>query len=429
MEALIAEHEKLSKSGTLSESLDDIQRIIDILVRARETAAASPEDTSVILTKLQNPVKSSFEDVRKDLEDVRKQHNKYAKLLDKVFPHYRSSGPRLTSYQKFKDKVLPQMEYDALSSQPARINRAIAMHLLREGQFSVASTFLTEATRKESLDATTEDLTMTGTEQDVGLDTLKSEDLRKQFGNMYYILHQMKNERNLLPAIEWAREKRAELAKRVSNLEFELGKLQFIWLFIGPHSASPNTRPDVLLGRQRALDYARSELSHFRSRYFKELRQLCGAIAFCPNLEQSPYRRMFINNDAWDQIATAFTKEFCSLLGLSADSPLYIAATAGAIALPHFSKLEVIMKAKGTEWTTEHEIPVEVPLPPSYRFHSIFVCPVSKEQTTDQNPPMMMPCGHVVAQESLLRLSKNSRFKCPYCPTESHPRDAMELYM
>ncbi|KAL8637581.1 MAG: hypothetical protein Q9228_005157 [Teloschistes exilis] len=412
MEALIAEHQKLSKSGTLSETLDDIQRIIDILVRARETAAATPEDTSVILTKLQNPVKSSFEDVRKDLEDVRKQQNKYAKLLDK----------------KFKDKVLPQMEYDALSSQPARINRAIAMHLLREGQFSVASTFLTEATRKESLD-TTDDLTMTGTEQDVGLDTLKSEDLRKQFGNMYYILHQMKNQRNLLPAIQWAREKREELAKRVSNLEFELGKLQFIWLFIGPHSGSPNSRPDLLLGRQRALDYARNELSHFRSRYFKELQQLCGAIAFCPNLEQSPYRRMFINNDAWDQIATAFTKEFCSLLGLSADSPLYIAATAGAIALPHFSKLEVIMKAKGTEWTTEHEIPVEVPLPPSYRFHSIFVCPVSKEQTTDQNPPMMMPCGHVVAQESLLRLSKNSRFKCPYCPNESHPRDAMELYM
>ncbi|KAI4242286.1 MAG: hypothetical protein LQ352_007270, partial [Teloschistes flavicans] len=385
MEALIAEHEKLSKSGTLSESLDDIQRIIDILVRAREAAAASPEDTSSILTKLQNPVKSSFEDIRKDLEDVRKQQTKYAKLLDK----------------KFKDKVLPQMEYDALSSQPTRINRAIAMHLLREGQFSVASTFLTEA------QSTTEDMTMTGTEQDVGLDSLKSEDLRKQFGNMYYILHQMKNERNLLPAIEWAREKREELAKRVSNLEFELGKLQFIWLFIGPHSASPNTRPNILQGRQRALNYARHQLSHFRSRYFKELQQLCGAIAFCPNLEQSPYRRMFINNDAWDQIATTFTKEFCSLLGLSADSPLYIAATAGAIALPHFSKLEVIMKAKGTEWTTDHEIPVEVPLPPSYRFHSIFVCPVSKEQTTDQNPPMMMPCGHVVAQESLLRLSKN----------------------
>ncbi|KAL8703995.1 MAG: hypothetical protein Q9201_002827 [Fulgogasparrea decipioides] len=413
MEALIAEHERLSKSGTLSKSLDDIQKTIDILVKAREAVAANPETASEILAKLQNPVTSSLEDVHKDLEGVRKHQTKYAKLLDK----------------KFKDKVLPQMDYDALSSQPALINRAIAMHLLREGQFSVASIFLTEATRKHSLDGTTEDMTMTGTEQDVGLDSLKSEDLRKQFATMYYILHQMKNERNLLPAIQWAREKSDELDKRVSNLEFELGKLQFVWLFVGNHTRSPNGRPNVLEGRQRALEYARRELSHFRPRYLKELQQLCGAIAFCPNLEQSPYRRMFLDNDAWDNIASAFTKEFCSLLGLSADSPLYVAATAGAIALPHFSKLEVIMKAKGTEWTTEHEIPVEVPLPPSYRFHSIFVCPVSKEQTTDQNPPMMMPCGHVVAQESLLRLSKNSRFKCPYCPNESHPRDAMELYM
>ncbi|KAL8834346.1 MAG: hypothetical protein Q9170_003801 [Blastenia crenularia] len=411
MEGLLAEHERLSKSGTFSKSLDDIQKTIDLLVKARESIAANPEATSLNLAKLQNPIKGSLEDLHKDLEEVRKHQTKYAKLLDK----------------KFKDKALPHMDYDALSSQPALINRAIAMHLLREGQFSVASTFLTEATKNQSPDDTTDDLTMSGTEQDLGLDSLKSESLRKQFANMYHILHEMKNERNLLPAIEWAREKGDELEKRGSNLEFELGKLQFVWLFVGQSIQSG--QPNIFEGRQQALAYARQELSHFRPRHLRELQQLCGAIAFCPNLRQSPYRSIFINNNAWDEIANSFTKEFCALLGLSADSPLYIAATAGAIALPHFSKLQFIMKDKRTEWTTKHEIPVEVPLPPSYRFHSIFVCPVSKEQTTDQNPPMMMPCGHVVAQESLMRLSKNSRFKCPYCPNESHPRDAMKIFM
>ncbi|KAL8645526.1 MAG: hypothetical protein Q9226_007259 [Calogaya cf. arnoldii] len=411
MEALIAEHERLSKSGTLRKSLDDVQKTIDLLVKVRERIAADPAHTSLELAKLQNPVKSSFDNVHKDLEEVRKYQTKYTKLLDK----------------KFKDKSLPQMDYEALSSQPALINRAIAMHLLREGQFSVASTFLTEATNHQSPDAMTEDLTMSGTEHDLGIDSLKSESLRKQFANMYHILHEMKTERNLLPAIAWAREKAVELGRRGSNLEFELGKLQFVWLFVGNHPS--NGRPNLSEGRERALGYARRELSHFQPRYSRELQQLCGAIAFCPNLQQSPYRRMFANDDTWDEIATSFTREFCSLLGLSADSPLYIAATAGAIALPHFSKLEVIMKDKRTEWTTEHEIPVEVPLPPSYRFHSIFVCPVSKEQTTDQNPPMMMPCGHVVAKESLEKLSKHSRFKCPYCPSESHPREAMKIFM
>ncbi|KAL8806137.1 MAG: hypothetical protein Q9182_001538 [Xanthomendoza sp. 2 TL-2023] len=411
MDALLAEHERLSKSGTLSKSLHHVQNTIDLLTKARDSIAANPDKTSMELAKLQNPVKTSFEDLHKGLEEVRKYQNKYVKLLDK----------------KFKDKTLPEMDYDALSSQAALINRAIAMHLLREGQFSVASTFLTEATRNQSPDATTDDLTMSGTEHDLGIDSLKSESLRKQFANMYHILHEMRVERNLVPAIDWASEKSAELDRRGSNLQFELGKLQFVWLFVGNHL--PNGQPNILEGRQRALEYARHEMSHFRPRYLKELQQLCGAIAFCPNLPQSPYRRLFLNNDAWDDIATVFTREFCSLLGLSADSPLYIAATAGAIALPHFSKLQVIMKDKRTEWTTEHEIPVEIPLPPSYRFHSIFVCPVSKEQTTDQNPPMMMPCGHVVAKESLDKLSKNSRFKCPYCPNESHPKEAMKLFM
>ena len=72
---------------------------------------------------------------------------------------------------------------------------------------------------------------------------------------------------------------------------------------------------------------------------------------------------------------------------------------------------------------------IEIPLPPAYHFHSIFVCPVSKEQGTDQNPPMMMPCGHVIAKESLDKLSKGSLFKCPYCPNESRPRDAKKVFL
>lgn len=309
------------------------------------------------LAKLQTPVKNSLEDVHKDLEEVRKYQSKYSKLLDKVLSRpLQRAYRKADTLQKFKDKVLPQMDYDALSSQPALINRAVAMHLLREGQFSVASTFLSEATKDKGSDNMEDDLTMSGTEQDLGLDSLKSESLRKQFANMYHILHEMKNERNLLPAIEWARDKSDELEKRGSNLEFELGKLQFVWLFVGRQNQKG--QPKMYEGRQHALEYVRQELSHFRPRYLRELQQLCGAIAFCPNLPQSPYRRTFLNNDAWDELAISFTKEFCALLGLSADSPLYIAATAGAIALPHFSKLQVIMKDKRTEWTTKHEIPV-----------------------------------------------------------------------
>jgi hypothetical protein len=232
------------------------------------------------------------------------------------------------------------------------------MHFLREGQFSVASTFLTEATAHPPNAGPTQGSPnpYDTLEQDLGIDSLRSETLRKQFANMYHILHELKAERNLTPAIEWARANSDVLEARGSNLEFELGKLQFVWLFMGgDNKAHQMTTPE---GKYRALDYARREFAVFQRRYLREIQQLGGAMAFCPNLQQSPYRRIFHNDSAWDEVATSFTREFCSLLGLSADSPLYIAATAGAIALPTLLKLQTIMKEKRTEWTTQNELPV-----------------------------------------------------------------------
>lgn len=232
------------------------------------------------------------------------------------------------------------------------------MHLLREGQFSVASTFLTDATAhtarsKSTIDSPYPYATL---EHDLGIDSLRSETLRKQFANMYYMLHELKNERNLLPAIQWARAHSTRLEERGSNLEFELGRLQFVWLFMEGAAGEGSNGSSL----RKALHYARQEFGHFQGRYLREIQFLSGAVAFSPNLQQSPYGRLFHNNSSWEELANSFTREFCSLLGLSADSPLYIAATAGAIALPTLLKLQTIMKEKRTEWTTQHELPVSI---------------------------------------------------------------------
>lgn len=188
------------------------------------------------------------------------------------------------------------------------------------------------------------------------MDSFSSEGLRKQFADMYHILDEMRNKKSLLPATTWARANSANLEARGSNLEFELGRLQFVWLFTGgPIGFDPSRLSEC---QQAALTYAREEFGTFQGKYLREIQQLIGAMAFCSNLQQSPYRHIFHNDDAWEELATSFTREFCSLLGLSADSPLYIAATAGAIALPTLLKLQTIMKEKRTEWTTQHELPV-----------------------------------------------------------------------
>lgn len=200
-------------------------------------------------------------------------------------------------------------------------------------------------------------------EKDLAEGTFNSEKLQSQFQEMYHILHQLKEARNLDPAIQWARQRSDLLEARGSNLEFELCRLQFVCLFMG---YKQNSDVDMQMdeedpdGPLQAWDYARREFAHFQGRYAREVQQLMGALTYWQNVVDSPYRRYFYNNSAWEEVAISFTREFCSLLGLSADSPLYIAATAGAIALPHLLKLQTIMEKTRTEWTTQNELPVSL---------------------------------------------------------------------
>ncbi|KAF7902955.1 hypothetical protein EAF00_002857 [Botryotinia globosa] len=405
MDVLEKEIIKLQRDSSFDQSIEDVDKIIQQLEKARDAIESEPQFASITLTKLQHPLKNGFEKVNDDIKKIHKAHGTYGKAVNSNLP---------------KQTLLN--EIDALANHTELVNRAITMHLLREGQFGVASTFYEELQNmKKNSSGPGADSNLLAPE-----DETVDEGLQGEFETMYNILHQLK-ERNLHPAIEWARKNSRELETRGSNLEFELSKLQFIWLFLGPET---NGLPDdANNGLPGALQYARDYFPPFQSRFLKEIQQLITAMVFESNLQRSPYRQTFDTSSSWSDVCTSFTREFCSLLGLSAESPLYLAATAGAIALPTLIKLATIQKTKRTNWTTDTELAVEIPLPRSMIFHPIFVCPVSKEQTNESNPPMMLPCGHVVAKESLQKLSKGGRFKCPYCPVESQMKEARQIYL
>jgi hypothetical protein len=160
--------------------------------------------------------------------------------------------------------------------------------------------------------------------------------------------------------------------------------------------------------------------------------------------QNSPYNDFFTSDTPyWTAVENSFREQFCALLGFSPSSPLEQATTAGTIALPVLLKMSSIMRDKRTEWSSEGELPVEIPLPETFHFHSIFTCPVSKEQSTEKNPPMLLTCGHCFCKNSLARLTKseNQKIKCPYdhppvegvaadfryCPGTFYLRDAMQL--
>ncbi|POW09193.1 hypothetical protein PSHT_09228 [Puccinia striiformis] len=198
--------------------------------------------------------------------------------------------------------------------------------------------------------------------------------------------------------------------------------------------------------REKALEYAQQHFPKFFPRRWNEAARLTASSLYTPfsRLKRSPYAEFyrpsddnhgddFDCSDLWlhaDHLVPLFTKEFYARLQWSKELPLTVATELGSGgALAKIAKVRSVMKEKRTEWSQADELPVEIPLPLEFRFHSVFACPVSKEQSTESNPPMMMPCGHVIAKESMQKLAKGGgTVKCPYCPSSSSMSSAMQVY-
>ena len=73
------------------------------------------------------------------------------------------------------------------------------------------------------------------------------------------------------------------------------------------------------------------------------------------------------------------------------------------------------------------ELPIEIDLGPECRYHSIFACPILRQQTTEANPPLRLTCGHCISRDALNKLSSGHKLKCPYCPVEQNPNDARQI--
>lgn len=124
-------------------------------------------------------------------------------------------------------------------------------------------------------------------------------------------------------------------------------------------------------------------------------------------------------------------QEYCALNSFSSKTELFQTVKAGTVALPQLLKAADLIKGNETR-VSKRELPAQVELPGEFKYHSVFICPVSKEMSTKTNPPMVLPCGHVISKNSLERICAGvgrNKTKCPTCPQEITVSSGKEIKM
>ncbi|KAJ2728700.1 hypothetical protein IW152_005888 [Coemansia sp. BCRC 34962] len=381
MDSLVRDCEKLSKHQAAA--TNKALSAIEATIRALEAAQAD----GTKLSKAHSQSKQTQDATTEQLKELGANIAKYGKHVERTF--------------KLDLGVIAESR--AFENKARELGQAIQLHFLRSGEFGLARSF------------TAEDLSL--------LDM--DETAWERFEAMNALVEQIRQPPHRLePALEWAQQNRDGLEGLGLGVEFALHRLRFLQLVEAGASAE-------------ALGYARRwfPLSHTSSERLDEITHLMGVFMYSRRLHSSPYAGLFAEG-RWAEGAHEVAAAFCALQGFAAASPLAVSVAAGARALAVVSKVSSILRDRRVEWSQQDELAVEVALPDTMRFHSVFACPVSKEQASKDNPPMALPCGHVICKASLDKLARgvrpgavaSGRFKCPYCPGMATAGEAERVY-
>lgn len=370
-----------SSSSRLAIKYSSISDPIEALLQSLQELKQQIETGShpVALQDVAKLVDEKKKEIDEKQREIHSSLGKLGKSIDKKF-----AGPLPSSPEMFTSEA-----------SMAALQRTISHHFVRSGQFDTSYSFREEA----------------------GVDV--DPHFKAQCIEMHRILSALEGG-DIGPALEWVNVYRSFLSSRSSPLEFHLHRSHYLRLLT---SSSP---PHL-----EAIRYLRSISPSLYNAHSQEIHRLLTCIIYLPlsKLITSPYADL-ANPSLHMDLKPAFAREYCASLGMSKQLPLRVVGDiGGGGALSRIEKGRKVMRERKSEWSQTNELPIEIPLPPENRYHSIFACPVSKEQSTEANPPMMMGCGHVVNKDSLEKLKKAaSRVKCPYCPAESSTSSSLRVY-
>ncbi|ODN96559.1 hypothetical protein L198_04274 [Cryptococcus wingfieldii CBS 7118] len=386
--------ESLSSSTSTSSS-GPLHALIDTHFAQAKERILSGDDPKTVVVDLQKLVQKSKKEVDKGLKGWYGALGNVGKAVDKTFP------PTLGVISKAYES--PNLFVDEEAS--VALDKAVLDSLGRRGLWDAVA-----ALEKET--------------------SLKFPEEQRALASQLQFLTASILSSNLTPALEWCATNQQFLASppHPSSLPYYLHRAVF--------QSIADKKEAIIYARQHMMEYLPTKpvMKMITSRLYDQFPRRSEDIEMADSKGETKVTNPLSDEDATDLAAlvSSFRLEFHRLHQWPKEDPLSVAVDLGSTG----GALMVIEKARRVmgehlghvrQWT---DLPMEVPLSASRRYHSVFVCPVSKEQATESNPPKMMTCGHVVASESFDRLLKGGRrdVKCPYCPIETAQSAAQRLY-
>lgn len=366
---------------TASSSEDALQQLIDAVGQAQARLQEPGSDVAATLQDLHSRL-AQLNLAARLAADTKELHGAVSRLGKVVDRHFSLDIC----------KAVRETELDA-----GALNQVVAEHLYHEGHFAIGDEFVAEA------------------------GVPNGTDLKQPYASMHTVLQALQA-RNLQPALDWVH--KAELAGpggEPSSLEFVIHRVAFLQLL--------NAQ-----GQAAALAYGRAHFPRFHASNMPQIQRLLGALCYAKRAaagQRTPYADLFALEELWAGLQKDFVRQCCALLGQAQDSPLLVAVAAGSAALPTLLKLASLAAVQPlAEQLAGEQLPVEIPLGREFCFQSVFACPVSRDQSTSDNPPMLLPCGHCISHQSIMKIAKaaNRVFKCPYCPHECTPASCQQLH-
>ncbi|CAK9296759.1 unnamed protein product [Gordionus sp. m RMFG-2023] len=381
------------------ENLDrSLEKIFDeTILNLYKTKEFIKENGSISLSKFLvceylNLLKDSLSKSSTEHKDIHSLISKFGKIIEKNF------------VSNYYDACL-----DPNFENPTNIkilNEMICEHFFRHGICLIADNLIRES------------------------NIVLSKEQKEPFIELNNILQSLK-QKDLQPAIKWTSDHHEELLAKNSDLEFKIHRLSFLEILSLSSTSNGlncnnSSETPTLNQTKMALIYAAKKLTPFANCQMKEFQKLMGYLLFANNQNNDCNDKATSGNEnkttaiskyddyAWEEIEELFVREACALLGFSTESPLSVSFSCGVKAYPALLNIKQMMQQRHVTgvWNShvKDELPVEVDLGTECRFHSIFACPILRQQSNSSNPPMRLKCGHVISREALNKLANVSKY-------------------